>query len=297
MKLEQFLERKNETKRIAVAAAADKEVLIAIDATIRRGIAEVILVGDRKKILAISEENNLLTSECEIVDQPDHEACAKTAVELVRNKEAQVLMKGNLHTALLMHAILNKETGIRESELLNSVCAIESPAFHRLIFLSDPGIVPYPDMKQKVAIINNTVKIVRSLGIENPKVAAICAVENVNPVMPPTMEAAALAMMSQRGQIKHCEVDGPLALDNAISMDVAKTKGVTSSSSVVGRADILLVPNIEAGNVILKSVRFLGGCKTAGLLAGASVPVVMTSRADTAEGKLNSIGMALAAAR
>ena len=297
MKLDKFLERTGEKKRIAVVAAADKEVLLGLDEAMKRDLVEPMLIGDREEILIISRENQLMTAKCDIIHQPSIDGCAKTAVALARGNEVHALMKGNIHTSILMHAILNKENGIRENEILNSVNVVDSSNLDRLLFVSDPGIVPYPDMKQKVGIINNAVKVARALGVERPKVAVICAVESVNPIMPPTMEAAALALMSQRGQFKDCDVDGPLALDNAISVEAVNAKKVMTRSPVAGHADILLVPNVETGNAIMKTARFLGNCKTAGILAGASVPVIMTSRADSAMGKLYSIGMALAASQ
>ena len=298
MKLDRFLECSGNLipKRIAVAAPEDEDVLISLHEVVKSGIADVVLVGDAKKIRDIIFAKNLLLTECEIVDRADDEAAAKTAVSIVKSGDAQILMKGSLHSSYLMHAILNKETGIRESDVLNTLGIIDSPMLDRLLFLSDGGMIPYPTFQQKIAIINNTVRVARALGIPEPKVACICAVEIVNPNMPPTMEAAALALMSQRGQFKNCIVDGPLALDNAISPEAAKHKDVKSPSFVVGNADIVLVPNIETGNAVMKALRYMGGCSTAGLLAGAAAPVVMTSRADSAINKLRSIACALAAA-
>lgn len=299
MRLDDFLKRQGgseKRKRMVVCAAADKVVLDSVYDALGRGLMDAVLVGDKDKIVRICNESGYDAGLCEIVDRKEDKQAAETAVEIVKKGEAQVLMKGNIHTAMLMHAILNKVTGIRESDILSSVTVIDSPAADRLIFLSDPGIVPYPTFPQKVGIINNAVKIARAVGVELPKVAVLAAEEGVNPVMPPTMEAAALAIMSQRGQIKNCIVDGPLGLDVAINENAARIKGVQSPASVAGHADIVVVPNVEMGNGIMKAVRFLGSCTTAGVLAGASVPVVMTSRADFAENKLRSMGFALATA-
>lgn len=297
-KLDQIVERQGneKSKRIAVAVAEDADVMSAVHDAVERGIAEAVLVGDAKKIKAIIAKNDFALAQCEIIDEADHKSAAEAAVRLVKTGDAQVLMKGSLHTAILMHAILDREKGIRAGGLLSHVGIIDSPMLNRLIFLSDPGMVALPTLKQKIDIINNAVPIARGLGVQEPKVACISAVEVVNPEIPSTMDAAILAVMSQRGQFKNCLVDGPLALDNAINPEAAKHKGVKSPSLVVGNADILIVPNIETGNAILKASRNLGGCSTAGVLAGATAPVVMSSRADSAINKLRSIACAIAAA-
>ena len=202
-------------------------------------------------------------------------------------------MKGQLHSSILMKAILNKETGIRKGAVLSHVGILQCPKFDRLLFLTDGAMCTYPDLEQKIAIINNAVAVARRLGVETPKVACLCAVETVNPKMQPTLDAAVLSLMNQRGQIKDCLVDGPLALDNALSPEAAEHKGVKSPLDVKGNADILLVPNIEAGNLLLKASRYLADCMTVGLVAGASVPVIMSSRADTADNKLYAIACAV----
>ena len=298
MKLDEFIKpRENVTpKRLAIAAAEGEEVLSAVQDAVKLGIVEPILVGDEAKIKALIEENQYELGNYEIVNRTDHKEAAKTAVELVRIGDAQVLMKGVLVSNILMREILNRETGIRASEVLNHVSLIDSPAMDRIIYLSDGGMVPVPTLKQKIAIINNTVKIVRNMGVETPKVAVLAALELVNPDMPATLEAAALAMMSQRGQFKDCVVDGPFQLDNAVSQVAVEEKGMKSPVGVAGNADILIVPDLEAGNILLKGLRYMGGCGIAGMMAGAQAPVVMSSRADSALNKLRSIACAIQAA-
>ena len=298
MKLDKFIEKKEagQAKRIAVAAAEGKEVLQALNDAKALGLVEPVLVGDAAKIKNIISENEYDLRDCEIVDRSDHKSAAATAVELVKKGEAKVLMKGALVSSILMKAILNKETGIRQSNTLNIVSVIDSPLMERLLFLSDAGMVMYPELEQKIDIINNCVKVARNIGIDTPKVACLAALEQVNPKMQPTMDAAVLAMMSQRGQFKNCIVDGPYQLDLAINPHAVEEKGLPTTSPVAGHADILLVPNIETGNIVNKALRYLGGCNIAGLMAGAAVPVVMSSRADSPLNKLYSIGYAIAAA-
>ena len=299
MKLDRFLEKKGpgQAKRLAVAAAEGEEVLTAVQEAVKLGLVEPVLIGDAEKIRTIIRERNFnLGEHCEIVDRPDHKAAAATAVELIRKGEAKVLMKGILVSSILMKEILNRETGIRESKTLNIVSVIDSPLMDRLLLLTDAGMVLYPTLEQKIDMINNCVRVARNIGIDTPKVACLAALEQINPNMPPTMDAAALAMMSQRGQFKNCIVDGPYQLDLAISPHAVEEKGLATASPVAGNADVLLVPNIETGNIVNKALRYLGGCNIAGLMAGASAPVVMASRADSPQNKLYSIGYAIAAA-
>ena len=298
MKLDKFIEKRDasDAKRIAVAAAEGEVVLIAIQNAVALGLVEPVLVGDADKIKHIISEKNMDLGDYEIVDRKDHRTAAATAVEIVKSGDAKVLMKGVLVSSILMKAILNKETGIRQSKTLNIVSVIDSPMMDRLLFLSDAGMVLYPTLEQKIDIINNCVHVARNIGIETPKVACLAALEQINPNMPPTMDAAVLSIMSQRGQFKDCMVDGLYQLDLAINPHAVVEKGLPTTSPVAGNADILLVPNIETGNVVNKALRYLGGCNIAGLMAGASVPVVMSSRADSPQNKLYSIGYAIAAA-
>lgn len=298
MKLDDYVQAHEDVapKRMAIAAAEGEEVLSAVSDAVRLGIVDPVLVGDAQKIKEIIDKNGYLLNDCEIVDRKDHKEAAHTAVELARTGEVQVLMKGVLVSNILMHEILNRETGIRASDVLNHVSLIDSPALDRIIYMSDGGMVMEPDIKQKIAIINNTVKIASNMGVDTPKVAVLAALELINPAMPATMDAAALAIMSQRGQFKNCIVDGPFQLDNAVSALAVEEKGLKSPVGVAGHADILIVPDLASGNILLKGLRYMGGCGIAGMMAGAKVPVVMSSRADSAQNKLRSIACAIAAA-
>lgn len=282
-------------KKVAVAVAQDEPVLEAIRDIKNDGIADAVLVGDKEKIIAIGEKLGMNMDDFEIVDEKDPKKAALTAVELVSSGEADIVMKGLLDTATFLRSVLNKEIGLRTGKLMSHVSAFEIPGFDRLIFLTDVAFNMYPELKDKVDIINNAVKVAKAVGVDEPKVAAVCAVEVVNPNMPSTIDASILAKMSDRGQIKGCVVDGPLALDNAISEEAAKHKGVTGP--VAGKADILLLPNIETGNVMYKTLTYTSNCKNGCVLVGTSAPVVLTSRSDSYETKVNSIAFAALVAR
>ncbi|PWM38001.1 MAG: phosphate butyryltransferase [Clostridiales bacterium] len=277
-------------RRVAAVSPEDPQTLSALLEAEKRGFCQPLLIGDRQKIEAAAREAGLVLEGREIVGEGSPAAAARRAVELCRDGEADILMKGRLHSSILMKAVLDKESGIRRSKLLSMVTVLQSPYFTRLLFVTDGAMVIAPGLGEKLAIIENAVSLARRLGVSCPKVACLAAVETVNPAMPATLDASALALMSQRGQIEGCLVDGPLALDNAVSAEAARRKGVRSP--VAGEADVLLVPDIEAGNILLKTARVLGGCQTAGLLMGAAVPVVMTSRADGQENKLRALACA-----
>ncbi|MGB4587927.1 MAG: phosphate butyryltransferase [Clostridiaceae bacterium] len=278
------------TKTVAVAAAEDLEVLKAIVKSRDLGLCDAILVGDKKEILRLLEEMGI-ENPFRIIEEINPVESSKIAAELVRNGEAQILMKGLVETKFLLKAVLDKERGLASGNLISHVSAFEIPGFDRLLFVTDAAMNTYPGLKEKVAITENAVKFVQSLGIETPKVAVICAVEVVNDAMPATIDAAMLSKMNDRGQIKGCLIDGPLALDNALSIEAARHKGI--KSPVAGYADILLMPNIESGNVLYKALTFTTESKSGGLLLGANAPVVVTSRADSFESKVNSIAMAV----
>jgi len=277
-------------KTVAVAAAEDEEVLKAIVKSRELGLCESILVGNEKEILRLLKmmgvDNNF-----RIIDEKNPVESSKIAAELVRNGEAQILMKGLVETKFLLKAVLDKERGLASGNLISHISAFEIPGYDRMIFITDAAMNTYPGLKEKVSITENAVRFVHSLGIETPKVAVICAVEVVNEAMPATIDAAMLSKMNERGQIKGCLIDGPLALDNAISAEAAMHKGI--KSPVAGFADILLMPNIESGNVLYKALTFTTKSKSGGLLLGANAPVVVTSRADSFESKVNSIAMAV----
>lgn len=283
--------KEKEIKTIAVAVAEDEPVLEAIKEAINLGLAKAILVGDEEKITQIANRKDFDLKEITIIDEKDSKKAALEAVKLVSNKEAHVLMKGLIGTADFLRAVLNKEFGLRTGRTLSHIAVFKVDKVDRFILMTDAAMNMYPTLEEKIILLDNSIAVCNALGIQSPKAAAICAVEVVNPSMPPTLDAAALAMMSQRGQIKGIIVDGPLALDNAISVESARHKGITSP--VAGNADVLLMPNIETGNVMWKTLSYMGECETAGILMGAKAPIVMTSRSDTPETKLNSIALGL----
>lgn len=275
--------------KLAVAAAEDEEVLLAVDEAAKLGIIDAVLVGNSDKIRKIANELNVDINAYEIIHTDSLIDAARIAVSLVADNIADFLMKGLIGTADLLKAVLDKEKGLRGSGLLSHVMVYSVPTYHKLLFLTDGGMVTYPDLYQKVQIVNNAVKVAKAFGINPIHVAPLCAVEVVNPDMQATLDAAALSKMNHRGQIKDCIIDGPLALDNAISIEAAKHKGIVSP--VAGQADILLVPNIESGNILGKSLTYFAKAKSAGVIMGAKCPIVLVSRADTHEAKLNSIAL------
>lgn len=277
-------------RKVAVAVAQDSEVLSAIKDAQELGIAEAILVGDAVKIASISQEIGLDLSNIEVINEPDNIAAAKTAVSLVRDGKAQMLMKGLIGTADILRAVLDKENGLRTGRVLSHVAVLEVPEYHKLLFMSDGGQNIAPDLKQKAEITQNAVDVARALGIDIPKVAALAALELVNPKMPATVDAAELQAMAERGEIKNCILHGPMAFDGAISAEAAHHKGI--KSQVSGEVDVLIVPNIEVGNVLYKTLVYLAKTKVAGLIAGAAAPIVLTSRSDSHEAKLLSIACA-----
>lgn len=278
--------------RIAVAAAHDEDVLEAVEAARRDGFAEATLIGDHALIETIAKDIHIDLSHYVVVDEPDITRAAALAVDYVKRGEAAFVMKGILDTSVLLKAVLNKETGLNTGRLVSHVGVAESPQYHKLFLMTDAAINIAPTLQEKVDIIRNAVDCARALGIGTPKVALLAAVEKVNPEkMPCTMDGAVLTQMNRRGQIKDCIIDGPLALDNAISAESARIKKI--DSPVAGDADILVAPDIEAGNILYKAVIDLGGAKGAGLVMGAGAPVVLTSRADTAETKHASIALAV----
>jgi len=276
-------------KKMSVATAQAEDVLRAVEAARKEGLADSILVGDKKKIIQIAEKIGIDPANYEIIDQPDKTKAARCAVELVRNKKASILMKGMMGTARLLKAVLDKEIGLRSNGILSHVYTLQIKNYDRLITTTDGAMNISPDLKQKAQIIQNAIYYAHSLGIEKPKVAVVGALELVNPDMPATIDAACLSKMSERGQIIGGIVDGPLGFDNAISKEAALHKGI--ESPVSGEVDIVLVPNIESGNIFAKGLVYLAKAVPAGLLLGAKAPVVLVSRSDSAESKLYSIAL------
>jgi phosphate butyryltransferase len=285
------------TNTVAVAAAEDLEVIEAVINALDQNLAKFILFGDEEKIYSIinlKKHPDLSASGLKVVNADSKAAAAELAVKAVFNQEANVLMKGNIPTNIFLKAVLNKEFGLRTGNVLSHIAAFEVPGFNRLMIVTDAAINIAPDLEQKAQIIKNAVVIAKSIGIEIPKVAPIAAVEVVNPAMQATLDAAALTVMNKRGQITGCMVDGPLGLDNAVSSLAAEHKGI--ESKVAGNADILLVPTIEVGNVLYKSLIYFANAKVGAVIAGAKAPIVLTSRSDSAESKLYSLALALCCA-
>jgi phosphate butyryltransferase len=299
MKLDSLISKasQNERKTVAVAAAADAEVLEAIADAVKLKLADFLLYGDKEEIeMMITQLHpQLLDSPgIKVLSAPNNNTAAEMAVKAVKANEANVLMKGNIPTASILKAVLNKEYGLRTGAVLSHVAVFEIPGYERFTIVTDAAMNIAPDLEQKAQIVRNAVQVAHSIGIELPKVAPLAAVEVVNPAMQATLDASALTMMNKRGQITGCIIDGPLALDNAVSTIAAEHKGI--HSEVAGEADILLVPAIEVGNVLYKSLIYFANAKVGAVIAGAKAPIVLTSRADTAESKLYSLALALCSA-
>jgi phosphate butyryltransferase len=287
-----FVDRAKEggKSRVAVAAAADRHVLEAVRDGVAAGIVEAVLVGSKAEIEDLLREIGLGSDKVEIINVPDPvEACSR-AVSLIRSGDAQLLMKGFVATGTLLKAVLDKEYGLRSGSLLSHAGVFQSPYYPKLFAVTDAGMNVAPNFDEKSGILSNVVEMFHRLGEPCPKVAVMAAVETVNPKMEPTIHASMLTQMNRRGQIKGCIVDGPLALDNAVSKEAAEGKGI--SGEVAGDADIILVPDIESGNLLYKALNFLGGAVAAGVILGAKAPIVLTSRADSEMSKLYSIALA-----
>jgi phosphate butyryltransferase len=276
---------------IAVAEAGDQEVMESVFKAYKEGIAHFILFGNGDKISDWLKKNtNGSTPGIEIVST-DTASAAIGAVKAVHEEKADILMKGLVSTSVLLKAVLNKEFGLRTGKVLSHVAAFEIKGFDRLIFVTDAAMNIDPDLHQKAQILQNAIDFVLQTGVEQPKAAVLAAVENVNPAMQATLDAASLTVMNLRKQITGGLVEGPLALDNAISKEAAAHKGI--SGSVAGEADILLVPTIETGNVLYKSLIYFARAKVGAVICGAKAPIVLTSRADSSESKYLSIALAV----
>ena len=274
-------------KKVSVSNAQDEPVLQAVKAAKEQNIATAILVGDEAKIREIAASIDMDLTDFEIINEPDTEAAALKAVELVHNGKADILLKGLLETKTFLKSVLNKEVGLRTGKMLSHVCVFEIEGINRLLFFTDVAFNTYPTLADKVNIINNAVEVAHACG---PKVAPLCAVETVNPKMQPTVDADNLTKMYEGGDFKGCQIYGPLSMDLAIDPEAAVHKGVTNP--VAGHADILLFPNIDAGNITYKILVRTAKVKIGNVLVGTSAPVVLTSRSDDFETKLNSIALA-----
>lgn len=276
-------------KTIAVAVAQDMEVLSAVNGAKNLGIADAILVGDKDEIANVAKNCGIDINKFEVIDIKDKvEACRK-AVELVSQGCAHIVMKGLVDTSLILKAVLDEKIGLRTGNVLSHVAVFDVPGYDRLFYVTDAAMNIAPNLEQKKQIIENAVQVANALGNNNPKVAVLAAVEKVNPKMQATLDAAELIKMNEAGEIKGCTLGGPFALDNAVSVEASRHKGI--AHPVAGQADILMVPVIEAGNMLYKSLVFFARAKNAGIIVGAKAPVVLTSRADSDEAKLNSIAI------
>lgn len=278
-------------KKLSVACAQDEAVLEAVEAARERGIADAILVGDEAKIREIGSSLHMDMGNYTIINEPDVEQAALTAVKLVHDGKADMYMKGFLESKTFLKSVLNKEVGLRTGKPLSHVCVFEIPGIDRLLFFTDVAFMPYPTLEDKVQIIEYTVDVARACGVECPKVAPLAAVEVVNPKMPVTVEAAELTKMNEEGKIRNCIVDGPLSLDIALYKEAAAEKNALDRK-VAGDADILLFPDIHAGNLVYKAIVHMVDVKNGCILTGTKAPVILTSRSDTMEVKVNSIALA-----
>lgn len=276
-------------KVISVACCQDKEVLMAVEMARKEKIANAILVGDIEKTKEIAKEIGIDINNYELIDIKDLAEASLKSVELVSQGKADMVMKGLVDTSIILKAVLNKEVGLRTGNVLSHVAVFDVEGYDRLFFITDAAMNLSPDVTVKKQIIENACTVAHALDINMPKVAALCAKEKVNPKMQDTIDAKELEEMCENGDIKGCIVGGPFALDNAVSIEAANHKGI--NHPVAGQADILLAPDIEAGNILYKSLVFFSKSKNAGVIVGAKAPIILTSRADNEETKLNSIAL------
>lgn len=292
MQIRNFTQLREEAKNVgprvvAIAAAQDHEALLAARDAEERGIAHFVLIGDPAAIEEEARVYNVDISGMKVIEEPDRRAAARKAMEMIARGEAHCAMKGKIFTADFLKAALDPAIGIRIGKLLTHIAVFDIPGFDRLIFLSDAGVVVAPTLEEKLHIVQNAIDVAHRLGVEMPRVAVLAAAEMVNPKIPSTMDAASLAKMADRGQIRGGIVDGPLALDNAISVEAARIKGIRGE--VAGRADILIAPDLEAGNALAKAIIYFARSDLGGVVVGARMPLILPSRADTHEAKMMSI--------
>ena len=276
-------------KTISVACCQDKEVLMAVEMARKEKIANSILIGDIEKTKAIAKDIDLDLNNYELLHIEDLSEASLKSVELVTQGKADMVMKGLVDTSIILKAVLDKEKGLRTNNVLSHVAVFDIEYYDRLLFITDAAMNLAPELNVKKQIIENACTVAHSLDIEIPKVAVLCAKEKVNPKMKDTVDAKELEEMCNRGEIEGCIVGGPFALDNAVSIEAANHKGI--KHPVAGQADILLAPDIEAGNILYKSLVFFSKSKNAGVIVGAKAPIILTSRADSEETKLNSIAL------
>jgi len=295
-KYEELLERCRSLEPVATAVVhpCEETALAGAVEAGQKGLIIPILVGPTEKIREIAATHGIDLGKAQIVEAPHSHASAAKAVELVRKGQAELLMKGSLHTDELLGAVVARETGLRTGRRISHIFIMDVPTYHKVLVVTDAAINIAPALEDKMDICQNAIDLVNALRPGVPKVAILAAVETVTSKMPATIDAAALCKMADRGQIKGALVDGPLAFDNAISKDAARVKGIRSE--VAGDPDILLVPDLEAGNILAKQLTFLANADSAGLVLGARVPIILTSRADSVRSRIASCGVAMLAA-
>ena len=280
--------------RCAVVHPCDRDSLLGPLQAAQRNIITPVLVGPEARIRAVAEAENADLDDVELVSVPHSHAAASKAIELARSGRVEAVMKGSLHTDELLSAVVPSATGLRTSRRMSHVFVMDVPSYPRMLLISDAAINIYPKLNEKVDIVQNAIDLSHVLGVELPRVAILSAVETVNPEIGSTLEAAALCKMAERGQITGGLLDGPLAFDNAVSVEAARTKGIVSQ--VAGRADILIVPDLESGNMLAKQLSYLAGAESAGIVMGTRAPIALTSRADSVRTRLASLAaMALVA--
>jgi len=279
-------------KKLVVAVAQDEDVLKAVSLAMQKGLVIPLLVGNRDDITRLATENDINISGAEILHEADRTMACIIAVKTIKAGQGDILMKGMVSTGLFVKAILDKENGLLRGGLLSHLSFFESRYYHKVLGITDAALNIAPDFKEKVSIVQNAVWVYHKLGIHKPLVAILASVETINPKIESTVHAAMLTQMQKRNQLEGCIIDGPLALDNAVSEEAAKHKGLVSE--VAGNADLLVTPDLNSGNILYKSLNFLGGAVSAAIVAGACVPVVLTSRADEDKSKFLSIALAVA---
>jgi len=283
------LARERGPKTVAVAAAAQEAVLLAVNDAEEQGIADVILIGDQPKIESIGHDNKVDLGRLEIIHEPDPIQAARQTMYLINENRVQIAMKGAIQTADFLRAVLDRKIGLKAGRLLSHVAAFDIPELDRLLLISDAGVVVAPTLEQKADIVRNAIDVAHRLGVVQPKVALLAATEMVNPKIPATVDAAALSKMADRKQITGGIVDGPLTLDNAISQTSMTIKGV--ESPVAGQADVLIAPDLESGNLLAKGITYFAHAYMAGIIVGARAPIILPSRSDTHEAKLLAIAI------
>ena len=275
--------------RIAVAAGHDPDVIESLQLAREMGLAKAVLVGDRKKIEPMAAAAGLRLDPEHLIHQPDESAAARQAIGLVRDGAADLLMKGKINTSVLIRAVLNREKGLRTGRQLSQVIVFQVPGIDRLMIMTDAAINLAPELAQKAEICRNAMHVAHALGIEEPNVALLCALEFVNPAMPATVDAAALTMMNRRGQLKGGYVEGPIALDVPMSRFAADRKGI--ETPLVENTDVFIAPDIEAANILYRAILYMAGGESGGIVVGAKVPLILLSRAETPETKIRSIAI------